>query len=365
MVRKFYIRVNYFFIYVYKKAIGPVVATTLLLVVSVVAVTGFSSWFQTFSSSTFSDVETQSGIDSTLRVEGLIGDILYLKSGKDTNLLLLKVFDDSGNEMCSFSSISKIRENDLVGWWNFDEGVGNISYDKSINGLNGKITKHDMWSNDSISGYSLKFGGQGSTDFVMLGTDPKLNPSTFTITAWAKLNVLGTYNMIYSNTGDCCGSHKGIEFREYIGNELYGNLKDGGVSTLLGGPLPNLEWIFLVYTFNGTHQKLYKGLNQTYSRVSSYSRSGTPASSPTAIGSIGTSNSSNVYTLNGYLDEIRLYNSSLSNEEIRNIYWYSKNKIYHGINEIDLSSCNLNKGNKYNIVTFTNSQKVEHSLIAK
>jgi flagellin-like protein len=42
------------------KAISPVVAIVLLLVVAVVAVVGFQVWFNTYSSSLFSDVEGQS-----------------------------------------------------------------------------------------------------------------------------------------------------------------------------------------------------------------------------------------------------------------------------------------------------------------
>ena len=44
----------------FKKAIGPVVASALLLVVAVVAVVGFQGWFNNYSSGMFSNTETQS-----------------------------------------------------------------------------------------------------------------------------------------------------------------------------------------------------------------------------------------------------------------------------------------------------------------
>ena len=41
-----------------KKGIGPVVAVSLLIVVSVVALFGFQNWFNQYSSEMYVDVET-------------------------------------------------------------------------------------------------------------------------------------------------------------------------------------------------------------------------------------------------------------------------------------------------------------------
>ena len=68
---------------------------------------------------------------------------------------------------------------------------------------------------------------------------------------------------------------------------------------------------------------------------------------------------------NGQIDEIRIYNRTLSEQEIGQLYWYSIKQNQAGINEIDLSSCNLNKGNEYQIVAFTDDKKLEHTIIAK
>ncbi len=75
-----------------KKGLGPVVATALLLVVVVVGVTGFQTWFTTFQSSINSDVEIQSsnGISSS-GIETIIGDKLYFKNAGKENISILKV----------------------------------------------------------------------------------------------------------------------------------------------------------------------------------------------------------------------------------------------------------------------------------
>jgi len=74
-----------------QQGIGPVVAMALLLVVSVVAVVGFQTWFQTYSSVTFSDVELQSQSSNDLNIEGIVGNCLYIKNSGTENATILKV----------------------------------------------------------------------------------------------------------------------------------------------------------------------------------------------------------------------------------------------------------------------------------
>ena len=47
-----------------KKAISPVVATALLLVVAVVAVVGFQTWFNTYQSENFAKLNEQTAAGS-------------------------------------------------------------------------------------------------------------------------------------------------------------------------------------------------------------------------------------------------------------------------------------------------------------
>lgn len=64
-----------------KKAISPVVATALLLVVAVVAVVGFQTWFSTYQSGVNAQVEQQSASGSPITVERLqVNGDLFLKN---------------------------------------------------------------------------------------------------------------------------------------------------------------------------------------------------------------------------------------------------------------------------------------------
>ena len=94
-----------------KKALSPVVAMSLLLVVAVVSITTFQFWFQNYSGSLYIETEKQdSGIGT--QVETMIGDKLYFNS-KYNNITIDKVEIDgitcsniSGNYSKSLSTLN-------------------------------------------------------------------------------------------------------------------------------------------------------------------------------------------------------------------------------------------------------------------
>lgn len=75
-----------------KKGIGPVIASALFMIVAVVAVVGFQTWFNNYSSITLGNVETKSSnsVGST-QIEDIIDSTLYFKNGETTNLSIQSV----------------------------------------------------------------------------------------------------------------------------------------------------------------------------------------------------------------------------------------------------------------------------------
>lgn len=63
----------------------------------------------------------------------------------------------------------------------------------------------------------------------------------------------------------------------------------------------------------------------------------------------------------GSIDEIRIYNRTLSEEEIEQLYFYSIKQTDESTNSIDLSSCNLKNNQPYQIQLFTNEGSVIES----
>lgn len=100
---------------IYKRGVGPVVATALLLVVVVVSITGFQTWFGGFSSSIESDVEERDSVSQNfLRINGLYGNHLYVESGKERNVSYLSITHKNGTQMCQLTA-NPVRNGGMEG----------------------------------------------------------------------------------------------------------------------------------------------------------------------------------------------------------------------------------------------------------
>ncbi len=69
-----------------KKAISPVVATALLLVVAVVAVVGFQTWFTSYQSGLNVKVTQESDAGSAVTISRLENGTVYIKNAGNTNI---------------------------------------------------------------------------------------------------------------------------------------------------------------------------------------------------------------------------------------------------------------------------------------
>ena len=122
-----------------KKAISPVVATALLLVVAVVAVVGFQGWFQDFSSSVMSKVETQGDIASSgsITIDSLEGGDLYVVNNIMDNLSINKI--KIGDIECNIS-----------GQENLSLGMNIIDVNECINGTSTSIKTIKILTNTKL-----------------------------------------------------------------------------------------------------------------------------------------------------------------------------------------------------------------------
>ncbi len=165
----------------------------------------------------------------------------------------------------------------------------------------------------------MNFRGFNSGTYVDVGNNSALNPGSFTISAWAKPgDFSGSYGYIYSNARDCCGSYKGIEFR-FVGNTLNVQIWNTTVASLSSNTsIPNTsDWVLATATYDGSNLRLY--INGVLDNTTATGLGvGTPASYNSAIGGMGMA--PGTYTINGSLDEVRLYNRALSATEIKQLY---------------------------------------------
>lgn len=215
----------------------------------------------------------------------------------------------------------------LVGYWDFQEGAGNMVYDKSGYGNNGTLENMATSSNggwiDGKIGKALNF--DGTDDNVNLNTRIFTNPPT-SICVWV-------YSQTVSN-----GAHKNIfnniAFMFYINETdgadtftIYNN--NGSVSTPYASR----------YAFNNWYHVC--GMIDSGNNASIYVN-GVLAAGPTNIGAragidnarIGSYFTGGGEFFKGKIDEVRIYNRALNDSEVSRLYKLSQPKI--GINQLGL-----------------------------
>jgi len=210
---------------------------------------------------------------------------------------------------------------EVIGEWLFDEGSGSAARDTSGNGHNGTITG-PVWGTGIVGGGLVLASGR----YVTLDTDTALNPSNFTITAWIKPgDFTGAYNYIYSNARDCCGTYNGIDFRVAT-SRLLMTLWNGGAFQLWGSTTITNDpvWVFVAATYNGSKLNTYINGRLEASATTAIGV-GSPATAAAIIGGMGTGPS---LSLNGTIDQVRLYGSAIVAKDIERLYATERIKYF-------------------------------------
>jgi hypothetical protein len=342
------------------KSNAPIIAVALLLVVSVVSVSSFNSWFDSFNSDVLSDVEKRSSHNSMMRVDGIIGDTLYLYSEQEIELDSLKIYNNNFDVNCEVVfSEEEFLTDGLVAYY----PLKNDSNDYSGNENHGTI-----YNNVTFNGEYAEF--DGVEDYITISHNPTIDfdyNDNFTLIA--RVNVKDVYyferaSVIYKGVFI---NSSGISFR-FDGFNL-------GARVSLQDPLPNYfrvsyhinydNWMHLVLVAKDKFFYAYvdgKFVGEVnYSDATDFSNT-----DDWQIGNIGGIAGSQGY-YNWSQKDTRIYNRALNNNEIFKLYNYRGNSMIlrKDINDFDISNCNIVKGEKYNIVAFTDENKIETEVISR
>ena len=207
----------------------------------------------------------------------------------------------------------------LIGYWSFDIDT------KDMSGSNdGEII-------NSVPDDSGKVGGaynfNGINQSIELGNDTILNSlnNTHTITAWIKLDSIQNFTRIVD---------KGYP-RLSIGstNRAYYQIRSDGFPTGSGPhyiygttQLTNLsKWYFIAGTYNGSDIKIYvDGILEGTDNNNDTGGTSNPTSASFYVGSSGATSG----FFNGSIDEVRIYNRTLTPAEISELYNRSNNNYF-------------------------------------
>ena len=223
--------------------------------------------------------------------------------------------------------LTSVAKADLVGLWRFDETSGTIAHDASGNGHDGTLVGDPKWGPGKIGG-ALEF--DGTDDVVDLGAFDVVGPG-ITLAGWIKPDDfdINDGRIITKANEWLADDHWWMlsTIAEAGETRLRFRLKttDGqAVPTLIAssGPLVTNEWYHTAATWDGTTMRLYLNGEETGSMAKGGDAVATDASVKVAIGSqpsdaFATDPSRVNKFFDGFIDDVRLYNGALTQDEIQ------------------------------------------------
>jgi len=240
--------------------------------------------------------------------------------------------------LTSFSSAFIISETDpvyhedLKGYWNFDNKTFE-ALDLSGEENHGTLDGGSYTESQDDYGNALKL--DGSNDFVRVGDDNSLNDfDKFTITAWVKTNDIASYQSIISKSGDDPAHTKGFVLDLESNSELTLWIYTSGwekVAYDISTEIEVGDWYHIAGVYDGDELKLYIDGD----KVATEEEVGTLKNSneDLLIGADYGFNPEGFW--NGSLDEVAIFDSALSSDEIEEIYDEGIQPINAGETEID------------------------------
>lgn len=213
--------------------------------------------------------------------------------------------------------------NGLVGYWPFNEGNGTLTNDLvSVN--TGTLTNDPTWTTSSKIGGGLTFNGitaltgNAQNQYVNVASVAALNPSNISVAAWFKTSSNNANQTLVAKSTSCASAGYLVWINEnavaphrvswWVGNGPW--VDEYATATAVDDG----NWHHFVGTYDGTTRKIYvDGALQIASTSVGETLSSTGALQ------IGGSNYCGS-TLNGSLDEVRIYNTVLSASDVTSLY---------------------------------------------
>lgn len=210
---------------------------------------------------------------------------------------------------------------DPVAWWHFDEGTGNVTGDASGNGKTGTLAGSSLptWTTGQLGG-ALTFNGVNNYVNIPSSSSFDFSASDYTISAWVNFDSIASqpaWAGIISKGDTVSGND--WSFQRQLSTDvlvLYNSDAAGGVATYTTGfsDLAGQGWKFIIFTRSGNNFTYY--INAVSQGIKALTAAPTyNAGWPVKIGA-----SRDPISVSGKIDDVRIYNRSLSLAEIQAIY---------------------------------------------
>lgn len=207
------------------------------------------------------------------------------------------------------------EESGLCGYWNFDESKGNTAGDSSGNNNDARIYGA-TWVKGKF-GYALQF--DGIDDYVDCGSDESLNiTGAITIEAWVKPTKFGALQVIIStgNSYDMKDHQYSLHFRRE-NKFMFARGDETKFDNLYSAMHDSSAWHHVVGVDDGAELRLFVDGEKVDTKPKTVTP--TPNVYKLKIGGYKIGG----YYFQGLIDEVKIYNRALSDEEIRS-QWNSQ-----------------------------------------
>ncbi|NLC31550.1 MAG: LamG domain-containing protein, partial [Candidatus Moranbacteria bacterium] len=199
-----------------------------------------------------------------------------------------------------------------ISHWTFDEGTGTTAHDLGEGENHGTITGA-TWKDESEckNGKCLSF--DGIDDYLQAGANPILGSTPFSISGWIKAGTHSSYGLAFmvGNASNAQAAWLGwVQTANFgtsnsIGGGFYGRNYGTGIA--------DNDWHHLILTFSG-------GTSGTVNIYVDGENKVTDTFTPNLTSAsvfMGKANTGTSYLYNGLLDEPKIFNYALTNEQVQ------------------------------------------------
>lgn len=203
-------------------------------------------------------------------------------------------------------------DDDLVAYWAFNDKDGETASDSSGNGHDGTLLGDPQWTKDGKYGGGIEFDQVG--DEVNIPFHKDLNQEAFTICAWANVEVGSAGHRAVISSRDEPPTSGYIIYAE-PGNSWQFWTGDGATPWVsVQGPAVNLgDWDHVAGVYADGKQRFYVNGELAGERDSAPNFN---AEQEFLIGAGANERAAHEYLFKGIIDEVRLYNRALDEDEI-------------------------------------------------
>lgn len=221
----------------------------------------------------------------------------------------------------------------IAGHWKLDEESGLVAYDSSGNNHHGSLVNNPTRATSTcILGGCLEFNG--SNNGIEVENFSQIFENSVTLSLWAYFND-DTRGILFGNYN----SFNDVNFEKHTSQRLriYWNRGERDVYTPDNAFELN-QWVYLVLIRNKEKNQFEFWVNGIF--VNNVSNAGSDLLSTSDTFRIGRDSRTGATVTDGMMDDVRIYNRALSEDEIRNLYESLDFRRYFIIEDV----CRTNAG---------------------